>query len=105
MAWTYILRCADDSYYVGSTRDLAVRFQQHQSGFGAAHTKSRRPVTLVWAEEFERVEDAYALEKRLQGWGRAKREAVIRGDFVALPGLSRRGHLRTGPGEGNLAGN
>jgi putative endonuclease len=43
----------------------------------------------VWAHECERVDEAFALEKRIQGWSRAKREALIRGDYEALPGLSR----------------
>ena len=90
MPWTYMLRCSDRSYYVGSTWRLEHRLDQHQSGNGAEYTKRRRPVELVYAAEFERVEDAYAWEKRLQGWGRAKREALIRGDFDALPGLSAR---------------
>ena len=95
MAWAYILRCADGTYYVGSTTDLDGRIWQHnESPDGAAYTRSRRPVTLVWAAEFDRIDEAFAFEKRVQGWGRAKREALIRGDFDALPGLSRRGHLR-----------
>ncbi|QMW65697.1 GIY-YIG nuclease family protein [Mumia sp. ZJ1417] len=89
MAWTYILKCADGSYYVGSARDLERRLKQHQDGDGAAHTRRRRPVELVYAMEFERVDEAFAWEKRVQGWSRAKREALIRGDFAALPQLSR----------------
>jgi predicted GIY-YIG superfamily endonuclease len=96
MAWTYILRCADDSYYVGSTVDLDGRIWQHNhSPDGAAYTRRRRPVSLAWAAEFDRIDEAFAFEKRVQDWNRAKREALIRGDFEALPGLSRRGHLRT----------
>ena len=85
-----MLRCSDGSYYVGSTWHLETRVDQHQSGNGADYTKRRLPVELIYAAEFDRVEDAYAWEKRLQNWGRAKREALIRGDFAALPGLSSR---------------
>ena len=96
MAWAYIVECSDGSYYVGSTTDLELRLWQHNnSPEGAAYTRRRRPVRLVWAAEFDRIEEAFAFEKRVQGWGRAKRAALIRGDFDALPGLSRRGHLRT----------
>lgn len=95
MAWCYILRCSDGSYYVGSTRDLARRLEQHASGLGARYTSQRLPVVLVWAAEFDRVDDAYATEKKIQGWSRAKREALIAGDYDALPALSRKQRPRT----------
>jgi len=72
----YLLRCADGSYYVGSTRDLPTRLAQHASGMGSEYTSKRMPVELVWAAEFDRIDDAYFLEKRIQGWSRAKREVT-----------------------------
>ncbi|MDQ3155669.1 MAG: GIY-YIG nuclease family protein [Actinomycetota bacterium] len=90
MAWVYILECSDGSYYVGSTRNLEGRFWQHQNGLGAEYTKRRLPVTLVFSSCFDSVAQAYGVEKKVQGWSRAKREALIRGDFDALPGLSKR---------------
>ncbi|WP_262850589.1 GIY-YIG nuclease family protein [Mumia quercus] len=90
MPWTYILQCADGSYYVGSTNDLDARVHQHQNGIGASYTKRRRPVELVYAAEFDTVVEAYAWEKRVQGWSRAKREALIRGDYEALHGLAKK---------------
>ncbi|WP_022882923.1 GIY-YIG nuclease family protein [Gryllotalpicola ginsengisoli] len=81
MPHVYMLRCADGSYYVGSTRDLDQRMAQHWSGKGAKYTSTRLPVELVWAEEYDSVADAYAMEKKIQGWSRAKREALIRGDW------------------------
>ncbi len=91
MAWTYIVRCSDGSYYVGSTIDLERRISEHNSpDLGAAYTRRRRPVTLAWSAEFERIDEAYAYEKRLQGWNRRKREALIRGELSLLPDLSRR---------------
>ena len=90
MAFVYILRCADGSYYVGSTRNLEHRIWQHSTGAGSAYTAKRIPVTLVFAQEFERIDEAYAFEKHIQGWSRAKREALIEGRFDALPGLSRK---------------
>jgi putative endonuclease len=89
MAWVYLLGCRDGSYYVGSTRNLEARVWQHQNGEGAEYTRHRLPVELLWAFECERVDEAFALEKRIQGWSRAKREALIRGDLEAPPGLSR----------------
>ncbi|WP_203338417.1 GIY-YIG nuclease family protein [Nocardioides limicola] len=90
MAFTYILRCADESYYVGSTRDLQRRLWQHQQGLGSAYTKRRCPVELVWHAEFEHIGAAYTLEKQIQTWSRAKREALIRGAIDELPRLSRK---------------
>ena len=90
MPFTYILRCADDSYYIGSTRDLEHRVWQHSTGRGSAYTSRRLPVTLVFAQEFDRIDDAYALEKRMQGWSRRKREAVIEGRLKDLPALSKK---------------
>ena len=90
MAWMYILECADGSYYVGSTIDLERRIWQHNEGKGANYTARRRPVKLAYAVEFASVAEAYEREKQVQGWGRAKREALIRGDFDALPALARK---------------
>lgn len=90
----YILQCSDGSYYVGSTVNLHARFEQHITGRGAEYTKRRRPLTLVYAAEFESVADAFAMEKKVQGWGRAKREALIRNDFVEIQRLSRNAEAR-----------
>ncbi|MCD9153070.1 GIY-YIG nuclease family protein [Aeromicrobium duanguangcaii] len=90
MAHMYILRCSDGSYYVGSTRNLGARLHQHRTGVGSAYTKRRLPVELLWSYEFESVVDAFAAEKRVQGWSRAKREALMRGDFDLLPGLAKK---------------
>ena len=89
MAVTYILECADGSYYVGSTIDLPRRLEEHNAGLAAEYTRRRRPVRVVYAEEFESVVDAFAFEKRVQGWSRRKREALIQGRREDLPGLSR----------------
>jgi putative endonuclease len=90
MAWTYIVRCVDDSYYVGSTVDLDRRLSEHNLGLGAVYTRKRRPVVLVWSAEFERIEEAFAFEKQVQGWGRRKREALIVGEMDLLPVLASR---------------
>ncbi|PZQ89000.1 MAG: hypothetical protein DI534_09475 [Leifsonia xyli] len=86
----YILRCSDDSYYVGSTRDLDARMTQYGTGVGSRYVRSRMPVELVFFQEFGNVGEAYAAEKKVQGWSRAKREALIRGEQWLLPGLSRK---------------
>jgi putative endonuclease len=91
MAWTYILLCSDGSYYVGSTTYLEARLWQHNHDpDGPVYTRRRRPVRLVWSGEFSTAPEAFAFEKQVQGWGRAKREALIRGEFEMLPGLASR---------------
>jgi putative endonuclease len=90
MAWMYILECSDGSYYVGSTTDLERRVWEHNEGLGARYTARRRPVKLAYAAEFESVAEAFASEKQVQGWSRAKRQALIRGDYEALPALARK---------------
>ncbi len=84
----YILECADGTYYTGSTKNLELRFQQHQNGEGANHTKKRLPVKLVYFEEFDRIDHAFYREKQVQGWSRKKKKALINGEFEMLPDLS-----------------
>lgn len=86
--YTYILECSDGSYYTGSTKDIVKRFQQHQKGEGANHTKKRLPVKLVYLEEHSRIDNAFYREKQIQGWSRKKKEALIKGEFNQLPKLS-----------------
>ncbi|KAA1425819.1 GIY-YIG nuclease family protein [Nocardioides antri] len=91
MPWTYILRCSDGSYYVGSTVDLDRRLSEHSSDdLGPVYTRRRRPVELAWSGWYERIDDAYWFEKQVQGWSRKKREALIRGEWDALPLLAKR---------------
>jgi putative endonuclease len=90
MAWMYILECCDNSYYVGSTKNLERRLSEHQEGLGARYTTRRLPVKLVYCEEYERVADAFYREKQVQGWRRAKREALISGDSQLLPTLAKK---------------
>ncbi|MDP3893217.1 GIY-YIG nuclease family protein, partial [Nocardioides sp.] len=78
------------SLYVGSTRSLEQRLTQHQLGQGATYTRERLPVRLVYSEEFEHVGEAFAREKQIQNWGRAKRLALIEGRYDDLPRLARR---------------
>ena len=77
--WMYILECSNGAYYTGSTNNIELRMQQHQSGNGANFTKKHLPVHLVYSEEFERVQDAFYREKQIQGWSRKKKEALING--------------------------
>jgi len=96
MPFTYLLRCADDSYYVGSCRDLQHRLEEHASGLGAVHTSSRLPVELVWFIETDNVGDAYRWERRIHGWSRAKKELLIASDWGRLAGWSQRDQVARG---------
>ncbi|MDD0823072.1 GIY-YIG nuclease family protein [Mannheimia sp. AT1] len=87
--WMYILKCSDGSYYTGSTKNLEVRLYEHQSGKGAQYTQKRLPVELVYCEEFERIDLAFYREKQVQGWSRAKKEALISNRYEMLPELSK----------------
>ena len=88
-AWLYILKCADGSYYTGSTNNLSLRLAEHHAGEGSVYTRSRLPVELVYAQEFPSEHEAFLRERQVKGWTRAKKEALIRGDFEALIGLSK----------------
>jgi putative endonuclease len=90
MAWMYILECCDGSYYVGSTKNLERRLSEHQEGLGARYTTRRLPIKLVYCEEYDRVADAFYREKQVQGWRRAKREALINGNPDLLPTLAKK---------------
>ena len=90
MAYMYILECSDRTLYVGSTRNLEYRLAQHGNGEGSRYTRTRLPVRLLYFEEFDRVSGAYLREKQVQGWGRAKRLALVKERGHQLPGLSRK---------------
>ncbi len=87
--YTYILKCANGKYYTGSTTDLDRRIAQHQAGEGANFTRKNLPVELVYYEEHQRIDQAFYREKQIQGWSRKKKEALIKGEFDKLPGLSK----------------
>jgi putative endonuclease len=90
-AWLYILRCADGSYYIGTTRSsLDSRVTQHNAGAFEGYTASRRPVELIFSQWFDHITDAIENERKLKKWSRAKKEALIRGDFASLQQLARR---------------
>ncbi len=91
-ATIYILLCSDKSYYTGITRrEIAERVEEHQRGLNPqSYTFKRRPVELCWCAHFERIDEAIATERRIKGWTRAKKEALVRGDYDALPDLASR---------------
>ena len=82
----YILECADGSYYTGSGADLSQRLWQHESGASpTSYIFSRRPVKLVWtSKEVRNYSQALQWERQIKGWSRAKKQALIRGDFDSI---------------------
>ncbi len=86
----YILLCSDGSYYTGITNNMERRLIEHQSGENKdCYTFKRRPVKLVFNEVFNDVNHAIAFEKQVKGWRRAKKEAIINGNWDLLPELSK----------------
>jgi predicted GIY-YIG superfamily endonuclease len=92
--WVYLLRCTDGSYYAGHTDNLEARLWQHREGLCCDWTRRRRPVELLWCEAAPTREEALAFERRIKGWTRAKKEALIAGDWHGLNWLSRAPHER-----------
>ena len=92
-ACLYMLRCADGRYYVGTTRgDLETRIAEHNAGHFDGYTAPRRPVRLVFSQHFAVITDAIAAERQLKGWSRAKKEALIKGDWSRVALLASRRH-------------
>ena len=89
MAWVYLLKCADGAFYVGSTRNLDQRLEEHSIG-KHGFTSRRRPLTLAWCAELD-IADAYAIERRIHGWSRRKKQALIDGNIELLKVLAKRG--------------
>ena len=88
--YAYMLRCSDGHYYAGSTDDLECRIAQHQAGRDpGCYTFRRRPLVLAWSEHFSTRIEAKEAERQLKGWSRAKKEALIAGDWNALRLLAR----------------
>ncbi len=88
--WAYILRCADGSYYTGHTDNLEQRLSQHQSGTFEGYTHSRRPVTLMWSQEFPSRAEALEAEVQVKNWSRIKKEALFRSDWAAVSAAARK---------------
>ncbi len=103
--WAYVVRCADDSYYTGHTDDLERRIGQHNLGEIPGYTQTRRPVELMWSQDFPSRQEALAAEFQVKGWSRRKKEALSRGDWAdlhdaAIPPRERALRLRSGRTDG-----
>jgi len=90
MFWTYMLHCHGGYFYVGHTDDLDRQIGQHQSGTIPGFTADHRPVELVWSQDFPTRDEAKAAEKQIKGWSRAKKLALIRGDWERISRLAKK---------------
>ena len=86
----YMLRYSDGSYYVGHTNDLDQRLAAHERGAIEGCTLSRRPVELVFSDQFSTRLEAFHRERQIKGWSWAKKEALIKGGWDGLVELSNR---------------
>lgn len=87
--YVYIIECSDGSYYIGVTNDVGRRFIEHSEGIHEnSYTFSRRPLKLVFCRHFNQPVTAIRFEKQIKKWSRAKKEALIRGDFIELHKLA-----------------
>lgn len=86
--FAYLLRCRDGSFYCGHSEDLEKRVGEHRLGLCGGYTAARLPVELVWSQEFATREEALASEQQIKGWSRAKKEALVRGDWGEIQRLA-----------------
>ena len=87
--YVYIAQCADDSYYTGVTNNLGRRLAEHNAGKdSSSYTFTRRPVEIVFAYEFNDIRQAIAFEKQVKGWGKKKKEAIIKDRWNDLKTLA-----------------
>jgi putative endonuclease len=94
--WVYILKCADGSYYTDHTDNLQVRLDMHLTGsIAGCYTRRRRPVTLIFSQEFATRIEALGAERRIKGWNRRKKEAMIAGDWDEVSRLAKSGLPRS----------
>jgi putative endonuclease len=87
--WTYMLHCNGGYFYTGHTDDLERRMAQHVAGAFPGFTADHRPVKLVWSQEFVTRYEAQTAEKQIKGWSKAKKLALVRGDWDLISILAR----------------
>jgi predicted GIY-YIG superfamily endonuclease len=84
----YMLKCADNSIYVGHTEYLEGRLRAHQDRTFSGYTARRLPVRLIFAEDFGTRADAFRAERMIKGWRRSKKLALARGDWGLIRELA-----------------
>ncbi|MFQ5724385.1 MAG: GIY-YIG nuclease family protein [Terriglobia bacterium] len=86
---TYILLCADGSYYCGITSNLSRRLKHHAKGKGGKYTKEIKPAALAWYQSFENRAGAARRERQIKNWSHRKKVGLVRGD-ARFDGLGTR---------------
>jgi predicted GIY-YIG superfamily endonuclease len=89
MPWLYVLKCSDGSYYTGTTGDPEKRLSEHASGIPGSYTFDKRPVELLFVEEFSSWPEAIAREIQVKKWSRQKKEALMKSDWKTLKALAK----------------
>ncbi|PIZ46303.1 hypothetical protein COY32_03545 [candidate division WWE3 bacterium CG_4_10_14_0_2_um_filter_41_14] len=84
MYFLYILQNPKGIYYIGVSNDVSRRLREHNSGRGAKITAQRGGFSIVYTEEYQNINVAYAREKQLKGWSRAKKKALVLGNIDEL---------------------
>ena len=92
MFWLYILECGDGSFYIGHTDDMDERMRLHDCGFADSYTASRKPLQLLFTQEFESLLEALSMEWKLKRWTRAKKIAYMAGDWNSVAKLAKGRH-------------
>ena len=87
--YVYILKCSDNSYYVGSTDNLEQRVTRHNAGRGTKWIAARLPVKLIYHEKYESQNLATKRERQIKKWSRIKKEALISDNAEKLKKLSK----------------
>jgi predicted GIY-YIG superfamily endonuclease len=87
--WAYMLHCRGGAFYTGHTDNLEARLAQHRAGAIPGFTAKLHPVELVWSQEFPSRIEAIEAERRIKGWSRAKKMALIRSDWGEISRLSK----------------
>jgi predicted GIY-YIG superfamily endonuclease len=96
MFWTYLLRCSDCSFYCGHTDNLEIRIADHHGGKYRGYTHKRRPLELAWSQDFTTRHEALAAERQIKGWSRAKKQALVGGDWRLVSELAQNRQARAG---------
>lgn len=73
----YLARCSDHSLYSGSCVDLHAREAKHNEGKGAKYTRSRKPIKIIYHEEFQTLTEARKREAAIKKWSKAEKEALV----------------------------
>lgn len=98
--YAYMLHCRGGYFHVGHTDDIDLRVAQHQSGYFPGFTRDHLPVRLVWCQDFPTRYEAISVERQVKGWNRAKKMALVRGDWERISALAKgKGRASTSPAQ------